>query len=149
MIFFFFLTKLKENRLENISMIQWPGENLGLREEKDGNIPLDLIFESIMCPFVNDLWRSVKEPILWDMIDFVWGGSSFSKFFKMWLVGSLKEHMRDLLAIFWRWSLIGISSARASMLSEGEVLNAPSIQMAALLCILLRILKWYDNGALL
>ena len=99
--FFSFLsTKLKEKRLENISTIQWPGENSGSRGEKDGNIPWDLMFELMICPFVNDLWRLDKDPILWEVIAFVWGGSSFSKFFRMWLVGSLKECMRDLLAIF-------------------------------------------------
>ena len=36
-----------------------------------------------------------------------------------------------------------------SIPSEDEDLKAPKIQMAALLCILSRILIWYDNGALL
>ena len=44
---------------------------------------------------------------------------------------------------------MGISPAIASRLSVGDVLKAPSIQMAALLCIFLRIFMWYDNGALL
>ena len=98
--FSFLLTKLKEKWLENISTIQWPGENSGSRREKDGNIPWDLMFESIICPFVNDLCRLDKDPILWEVITFVWGGSLFSKFFRIWLVGSLKERMKDLLAIF-------------------------------------------------
>jgi len=34
-----FLTKLKEKRLEKLSITQWPGENSGLRGEKDGKIP--------------------------------------------------------------------------------------------------------------
>jgi len=39
-----------------------------------------------------------------------------------------------------------ISPARALTPSVGEVLKAPEIQMAAVLCILLRALKGYDNG---
>ena len=70
------LTKLKEKRLENLSTMWWPGENSGSRGEKDGNIPWDLIFESTICPLVKDLWRLVKEPILWELFDFDWGGSS-------------------------------------------------------------------------
>jgi len=39
--------------------------------------------------------------------------------------------------------------AMASIPSEGEVLNAPKIQMAALLYILLSIFMWYEIRALL
>ena len=37
----------------------------------------------------------------------------------------------------------------ASIPSEGDVLNAPNIQIVALLCILPKIFIWYDKGALL
>jgi len=43
----FLLTKLKEKRLEKLSIMQQPGENSGSRGEKDGKIPYDLMFESI------------------------------------------------------------------------------------------------------
>ena len=36
--FSFLLTKLKEKRLENLSVIRQPGENSGLRGENDGKI---------------------------------------------------------------------------------------------------------------
>ena len=36
--FSFLLTKLKEKRSEKLSIIWWPGKNLGLRGEKDGKI---------------------------------------------------------------------------------------------------------------
>lgn len=56
-----------------------------------------------------------------------------------WLEGSLRGRISDLLVIFWRWNLIGIIPAMASIPMKGKVLNAPKIQMAALLCILLRV----------
>jgi len=43
--------------------------------------------------------------------------------------------------------LMGIRPASTSMPSVGEVLKAPKIQMATLLCILLRALKGYDKEA--
>ena len=44
---------------------------------------------------------------------------------------------------------MGIIPVIASTPSVGEVLNAPKIQMAALLCILFKIFLWYKIGALL
>jgi len=44
---------------------------------------------------------------------------------------------------------MGIRPAIALRLSVGNVLKAPSIQMAALLCIFPRIFMGYDRGALL
>jgi len=43
--------------------------------------------------------------------------------------------------------LMGIRPVSASMPSVGEVLKASKIQIAALLCILLRALKRYNKGA--
>jgi len=77
------------------------------------------------------------------------GGESSMRLLRMWLIGSLKGRICDLLAIFCRWNFIGIIPVMASIPSEGEDLKAPKIQMAALLCILSRIFMWYDNGALL
>jgi len=42
---------------------------------------------------------------------------------------------------------MGMRFIIASIPSEGDVLNALSIQMAALLCILPRALSRYDSGA--
>jgi len=61
------------------------------------------------------------------------------RFLKMWLVRSLKGCICDLLVSFWRWNLIGMIPAMASMPSDRDVLKAPKIQMAALLYILFRI----------
>jgi len=80
----------------------------------------------------------VRDPILCELGVLVEGGSSFRRVFSKWLSGSLKGHMSDLLEIFWRWNLIGMRPASASMPSRGDVLKAPRIQVAALLCILLR-----------
>jgi len=44
---------------------------------------------------------------------------------------------------------MGMSSEMASRLSVGEVLKAPRIQIAALLCIFSRIFIGYNKGALL
>ena len=41
--FSFLLTKLKQKQLENLSIIQRPGENSGLRGENDGKIPRALL----------------------------------------------------------------------------------------------------------
>jgi len=43
--------------------------------------------------------------------------------------------------------LMGIRPTSASIPSVREVLKEPKIQMAALLCILLRALKGYNKGA--
>ena len=44
---------------------------------------------------------------------------------------------------------MGIRPVIASRPSDGDVLNAPKIQIAALLCILPKIFIWYKRGALL
>jgi len=44
---------------------------------------------------------------------------------------------------------MGIIPAIAFIPSVGKVLNAPKIQIAALLYILSRIFMWYNTGALL
>ena len=42
---------------------------------------------------------------------------------------------------------MGVRPAITSIFSKGDVLKAPSIHIAALLCILPRILSRYDKGA--
>jgi len=67
----------------------------------------------------------------------------------MWLSGSEDEWSWDLLASLWRWNFMGMRPVMASIPSVGEVLNAPNIQMAALLCIFPKIFIGYERGALL
>jgi len=66
-------------------------------------------------------------------------GESSIRLLSKWLRESLRGRISDLLVIFWRWNLIGIIPAMASIPMEGEVLNTPKIQIAALLYILLRV----------
>ena len=138
-VFSFLLTRLKEKWSEKLSIIWRPGENLILSGEKNGKITWDLLYELMRWPLVKILCQLVSEPILWgfDVVDK--GGKLSMSFLMMWLIRSLKGRICDLLAIFWRWNFIGIISAMASISSEGEVLNIPKIQRAALLCILSRI----------
>ena len=123
----FLLTKLKEKRLEKLSIMRCPGENLGSRGEKNRKIPYDLMFESMRWPLVSDLWWMVNDPMLCKLVDLNQGGESSRRFFRIWLLGSLKGQIWDLFAIFWRWNLIGMIPAKASMPSKGEVLNTPKI----------------------
>ena len=44
---------------------------------------------------------------------------------------------------------MGIIPVIALIPSEGDILNAPKIQIMALLCILFKVFMWYDKGALL
>ena len=140
--FSFLLTNLKEKRLEKWSIIQWPGENSGSKGENEGMIPLDLILESMRWPLVKDLWQFVSDPMLKEFVELGCGGLSSMSCFRIWLSSSLRGQIWDLLAIFWRWNLIGMMPAMASIPSAGDALKAPRIQMAALLCNLLRIFMW-------
>ena len=124
---FSLLTKLKEKRLEKLSIMRQPGKNSGSRGEKDGKIPYNLMLESIRWPLVKALWWLVNEPMLCELGDFDWGGESSKRFFKMWLSGSLKEQIWDLFTILWRWNRMGIMPMKASIPSKGEVLNTPKI----------------------
>ena len=84
-------------------------------------------------------WQLVSDPTWWGFGMMDEDGESSIRLLSKWLGGSLREWISDLLAIFWRWNLIRIIPAMASIPMEGEVLNAPKIQIAALLCILLRV----------
>ena len=65
----------------------------------------------------------------------------------IWLDGRDNMQSCNLPPSFCKWALIGIRPMIASIPSIGEVLNAPRIHMAALLCILPRVLRGYDKGA--
>jgi len=67
----------------------------------------------------------------------------------MWLSKSEDEWSWDLLTSLWRWNFMGMRLAMASIPSIGEVLNAPNIQMAALLYIFSKIFIGYERRALL
>ena len=138
---------MKEKQSEKLSIILEPRESSRWRGEKEGKIPYDLLFEFIKCPLILDLWRLVRD--LSDIGCWCLGklkGESISVQIR-WLGGSASVHNCDLSTSFWRWCLIGIRSMIASIPSKGDILKAPSIQMVALLCILLRIFSGYKRGA--
>jgi len=84
-------------------------------------------------------WQLVKALIECGFGEMDEGSELSMRFLKIWLVGSLKGRICNLLASFWRWNLKGMIPAMALMLSDGDVLKVPKIQIAALLCILFRI----------
>jgi len=84
-------------------------------------------------------WQLVKVLIECGFGEMDKGSELSMRFLKMWLFGSLKGRICDLLASFWRWNLIGMIPAMASIPSDSNVLKAPKIQMATLLYILFRI----------
>ena len=93
----FLLTKLKEKQLENMSVIRLPGENSGSIGENKGNIPRDLVWESGKWPLIKDFWQFVKDPMLCGLDGLTEGRSSFKRFFSMWLSGSLRERMSNVI----------------------------------------------------
>ena len=96
----FLLTKLKEKRLEKLSIMRRPGKNSGSRGEKEGKIPYDLMLESIRWPLVKDLWQFVSEPMLCELCNLNREGKSSKRFFKIWLSGSLKGRIWDFFCNF-------------------------------------------------
>ena len=58
--FFPLLLRLKENRLEKVSMILEPGENSGWRGDDEETTPYDLLFASMRWPLIFVFCCSVK-----------------------------------------------------------------------------------------
>ena len=131
--FSFLSTKLKEKQSENLSEIWWPGVNSWWRGVNDRKMPYDLVLESMIWPFAMFLWRFMREPTVYRLEELEWWGESFIRLHMIWFSRSLNGRMRKQLASFWRWNLIGIIPANALIPSEGNVLKALRIQMAALL----------------
>jgi len=67
----------------------------------------------------------------------------------MWLEGSECALSCNLPPIFYRWRLIGVRPAMASIPINGAILKLPTIHKAALLCILFIIFIGYEREALL
>ena len=145
--FFPLLLRLKENRLEKVSMILKPGENSGWRGDDEETIPYDLLFALmrwslifVFCHSVKylreDEWWCLSEPNRKSIRDQI-----------MWLRERDIAWSWDLPSSFVMCNLMGIRPMSASMPSVREVLKVSKIQMAVLLCILLRALKGYDKGA--
>ena len=145
----FLFTKTKEKRSENLSDNQFPGVNSWWRGSKEGKILYDLTLALMMYPFVMFLCWFVGDSIAWRLEVMLQHGELSIKFLTMWFSGSLKGQISEHLASFCRWNLIGMIPTIASISSDGDVLKAPKIQIAALLYILFNNFMWYAMGTLL
>jgi len=145
--FFSLLQRLNEKQSEKVSIILRPRESSRWVGEKEGNTPWDLLFELTRRPLMFTFWWLVKESR--EERCQQWGepNEESISIWVIWLVGRDITCSCNLPLSFCRWDLMDIRPTSASIPSIGEVLNAPSIQMAALLCILPRVLSEYDNGA--
>ena len=147
--FFPLLAKLKENWSGKISIILEPRIYSRLRGEKDGKTLYSLLLGSMRWSFMEVFWWSVRELIeLGRELRCVLRGLSMRVLMR-WFSGRKAEQSWDLLMSLWRWDFMGIRPVMASSPSVGDILKAPSIQMAALLYIFPRIFMGYERGALL
>ena len=140
------LCKLNTIQSEKLSITLWPGESLKWRGEKKGKILLILLSMFTIWLLMRNGWWLVRE-----LREFgCWGKDPLldesMRDCMRWLGGSEYAHSCNLPPSFWKYSLMGISPAMASMPSVGEILKASRIQMAALLYIFPNIFKWYDKG---
>ena len=140
---------LNKKRLGKMSIILQPGANSGLRGSKEGKTSLNWLSMSTTGPLINSLWHFEREPSDkgWSLDDDDVLVSIRDR--SMWLWGREWALSCDLPLSFWRWRLIGMSPAMALMPDDGDILKAPKIQMAALLCIFPNIFRGYNRGALL
>ena len=142
----------KEKWLEKLSMILLPGQNLGLRGSNEGKTSLNLLSILMMCPLMRPCWYLVSEL---SNNKWWWGWEGMLKIsellpinnLKMWLAGREWALNWDLLLSFYRCKWIGISPVIALILYE-DVLNAPNIQMTALLWSFSKIFRGYNREAL-
>ena len=134
-------------------MILLPGQNSGLRGSNEGKTSLNLLSMSMMCPLMRPCWCLVSEL---SNNEWWWGWEGMLGMLeplpinnlRMWLAGREWALNWDLLLSFCRCKWIGISPAIASMPYEGNVLNAPNIQIAVLLWSFPKVFREYDRGTL-
>jgi len=146
LLFFPLLLRLKENRLEKVSMILKLGEDSGWRGDDEETTPYDLLFALMRWSLIFVFCHSVKylrEDEWWCLLEP--NGKSMRDQI-MWLRERDIARSWNLSSSFVMCNLMGIRPMSASMPSVREVLKVPKIQMAVLLCILLRALKGYDKG---
>ena len=127
LLFFPFMHKLKENLSEKISMIWEPGKSSGWVGENAGKSLWDLLLVSTRWPLMFFLWCLVKlhkEEECWFCGD---PNEESISVQIIWFKGIDTAHSYTLPPNFWRWNLMGMRPAIALILSEGDVLNAPSI----------------------
>ena len=130
---------LKEKQSEKVSIILKPGEISELRGEKEEKHSWDLLAMLTKWSLTKEHYQLVSKSNAVDLkLEDRLRFESINKY-KKWLWESLYAQSWDLPPNFWRWSLMGIRSAMASTLYEGEVLKAPNIHIAVCLCILFNI----------
>ena len=141
--------KWLEKWLEKESIILHPGANSGLRGSKEEKTSLNLLSISTTRPLINSHWCFVRKSSnrQWGVLRIF--GLDSNKEWRMWLFERAWALSCNLLLCFWRWRWIGIRPAIALIPKDGDVLNAPSIQKAALLYIFLKTFRGYNTGALL
>ena len=113
-IVFFFVMGIEWNMIWKIVNYS-KSRRKQLREIKDGKHSLDLLAMLTKWPLMSKHCRMVRESrvtVLW--LEGVLCCKSIREYIR-WLGGSLWAHSCDLLLSFWRWSLIGISPAMASI----------------------------------
>ena len=126
------LKEWKENWLENISLILFPGWSSRLIGSKAENTLLNLL--SMLMTLFNRphcLLVSILRDRSWGGEE--WLGLLSNSDLMMWFVGRVCPLSWDLPLSFWRCRRIGIRPAIASMPYKEDVLNAPKIHVAALL----------------
>ena len=127
------LKEWKENWLENVSLILFPGWSSRLIGSKAENTLLNLLSMSMTWLFDRPCCLLVSV-----LRDRSWGGEGWlgllsNSDLMMWFVGRVCPLSWDLPLSFWRCRRIGIRPAIASMPYKEDVLNAPKIHVAALL----------------
>ena len=135
------LQTLNEIQSEKLSIILSPGENSEWSRTKDGKLLLNLLAMSTKWLFIREccqLMRKLRCIKFWYFDALLWRSIREQT---RWLGSSLCTQSCNLLPSFWIWSLIGISSAMASIPYKGDVLKAPRIHIAALLYIFPRAFK--------
>jgi len=129
---------------EKLLIILSPGENSEWRGAKDRRLSLNLLAISTKWLLISECWCLVRESRCIKFCNkciLLWG---LMRECIRWLGGSLCILSYDLLPSFWRWSLMGMSPAMASIPYDMDVLKAPRIHKATLLCIFPRAFRWYS-----
>ena len=120
-----------------------PGENSEFKGLKDRKHSLTLLAESTKWPLTKDHCLLVRESRATTSRPELELSCKLISDWIRWLKGSLQVHSWDLLSSFWRWRLMGINPAMASILNKENVLKVPNIYIAALLlCIFPSTFKW-------
>ena len=144
---FSLLQTLNEIWSEKLSILLSPGENSEWSGIKNGKLSLNLLVILTKWLLIRECCWLVRESRcmkFWGVNTLLWGSM---REHMRWLGSSLCAHSYDLLPSFWKCSLMGMSPVMASIPYEGNVLKAPRIHIAALLCIFPKAFRWYIIGA--